>query len=362
MFQAVRTLRMLARAFLERVDRRLLPVAALGQTLSALYFTLANPRFRREQQAVLAGRLAYERRAAAVSDPLLRRNIHRLEKGLIMKPRQRVFARDYIGETVAAYERAERSDTADPTECRWAHDVLSQFFSVVEDAPEIARARLQFATTLAFRESATFTESREVDDHSSWAPFLRTEGTRATVDYEAFIGLCRQRRSVRWFTTAAVPNELIEQAIAAAVQAPSACNRQPYFFRFFERHEDASRIADIAMGTTGYAQQIPALIVVLGDLSCFPHERDRHLPYIDGALAAMQLMLALETLGLGSCPINWPDIEHLERRMAEELQLPRWIRPIMLLAVGYPDPLGGIAFSAKKPVHGLLRTDNTYPA
>jgi nitroreductase len=102
------------------------------------------------------------------------------------------------------------------------------------------------------------------------------------------------------------------------------------------------------MGTAGYSHQIPALVVIIGDLSAFEHERDRHVPYIDSSLATMQLMLALETLGLASCPINWPDIEPLEQRMAKRLALKPFERPIMLLALGYPDPEGGIAHSAKK--------------
>jgi nitroreductase len=114
------------------------------------------------------------------------------------------------------------------------------------------------------------------------------------------------------------------------------------------------------MGTTGYAENIPALVVVLGDLSCYPEERDRHVAYIDASLAAMQFMLALETLGLASCPINWPDIEYRERLMDRELELPPHLRPVMLLAVGYAEPSGGVPFSAKKAGAALLRERNDY--
>jgi nitroreductase len=133
------------------------------------------------------------------------------------------------------------------------------------------------------------------------------------------------------------------------MQAPSACNRQP--FKFIQLSgADAATAAGFAMGTTGFAAQIPTLLVVVGDLSAYPAERDRHVIYIDGALASMQLMLALDTLGLASCPINWPDVERLERKMDKFLQLQPWQRPVMLIAVGYPDPTGGIPFSAKKSV------------
>jgi len=180
------------------------------------------------------------------------------------------------------------------------------------------------------------------------------------VSYEQFLELCRHRRSVRWFESRPVPRELVAQAIDVAAQAPSACNRQPFLFRYFGDAPDAQRIAALAMGTTGYVHSIPALVVLVADLSCYPEERDRHVPYIDASLAAMQFMLALETLGLASCPINWPDIEVRERRMATALDLPWHLRPVMLLAVGDADPQGGVPYSAKKPAEALLRERNDY--
>lgn len=99
-------------------------------------------------------------------------------------------------------------------------------------------------------------------------------------------------------------------------------------------------------------------MVVVGDLSAYPYERDRHLIYVDASLASMQLMLALETLGLSSCPINWPDIEVMERGMAEVLDLSFHERPIMLISVGYPDPTGNIPFSQKKSSDSMIRWES----
>ena len=66
-------------------------------------------------------------------------------------------------------------------------------------------------------------------------------------------------------------------------------------------------------------------------------------------------MLALETLGLSSCPINWPDIEEREQAMSNLLQLNVWERPIMCLAIGYADEEGGIAYSQKKKPSQLIQ-------
>ena len=241
----------------------------------------------------------------------------------------------------------------DPIEDKWASDVLAEYFQVVAVSAPISRARARFEK-LGPRAGS--------EPESASTPRPRAQAPVSGVSYEQFLDLCRQRRSVRWFEQRRVPVDLVTKALDAAVQAPSACNRQPFLFRYFDDPADAHRIAAIAMGTTGYAQNVPAIVVLLGDLGCYPEERDRHVAYIDASLAAMQFMLALETLGLASCPINWPDVEQLERAMAEALDLPWHIRPVMLIALGYPDPQGGVPFSAKKPSQSLLRTSNDYTA
>jgi nitroreductase len=356
------TLKKYVRRILEILDRLALPIASVARGVASAYYLLLNPRLGREHRAVLAGRHEYLRslKAARSSSPMLRRNIHRLEKALVMRPRNPVFAEDYIGETVEAFRRADGHGVLDPAELKWARDVLDAYFAAVGDSAIVARARELHGADDAGEGESSDPAAPSAERERRWQPRPRAAGARGRVEYEDFLQLCRQRRSVRWFEQRAVPRELVERAVTAAAQAPSACNRQPFLFRYFDAPGDAARIAGLAMGTTGYSENLPALIVVLGDLSAFAEERDRHLIYIDGALAAMQLMLALETLGLASCPINWPDIESLERRMARELALPRHVRPVMLIAIGYADPEGGVPFSAKKPVGALLRVSDDY--
>jgi nitroreductase len=186
-------------------------------------------------------------------------------------------------------------------------------------------------------------------------PYQYQERTQANVTQEDLHNLFKQRRSVRWYEQKPVDIALLSQAINMASQAPSACNRQPFQFYTITDMDKASDIASIAMGTTGFSDNIPALIAVVGDLSAYPAERDRHVIYIDGGLASMQLMLAFETLGLSSCPINWPDIEICERKIAKKLNLATHLRPIMLISVGYGDAKGQIPFSQKKGASTLIK-------
>ncbi|WP_306520523.1 nitroreductase family protein [Rheinheimera sp.] len=324
--------------------------------LATLFYTLFSSAFRREQYAVLKGRLAYQQQLAQSRDSsiLLRRNIHRLEKGLIMQPRRAVFAEDYITETVAEY--AAVCSSIELAELKWATAVLNEYFAVVASTPLIDKAKTKF-----FAENDKALVRLSAEELPASIPYCYANLPEQQVSFDALWQLMQRRRSVRWFLPQPVEKSLLEQAIAAASLAPSACNRQPYFFVHLNNARAAAEVADFAMGTTGFSGNIPELLVVVGDLSAYPNERDRHVIYIDAALASMQLMLALDTLGLASCPINWPDIEPREQKMAKRLGLKPYQRPVMLIALGYADPAGGIAYSQKKPASSLLQSDPQMP-
>ena len=315
--------------------------------LGALYYATFSAEFRREQGAVLAGRAQYIRELSELrsTSALLRRNTHRLEKGLIMRPRRAVFGANYIAETVTIFRRASEVTSFDPNELQWSFDVISAFFEAVEagKSPAIDKARLQF-------QQASGDKMRE-----NRLPYPRAELPQTDVSFEQLEVLFRRRRSVRWFVDKPVSDELLRKAIRLAAFAPSACNRLPYQFLVANGTDSALRLASLANGTPGWAENIPCTIAVVGDLSAYFAERDRHLIYIDGALASMQLMLALDRLGLDSCPVNWPDIEENERAIRELLKLTDAQRVVMLIAVGYGDPQGLIPYSEKKSVEELLR-------
>ena len=310
--------------------------------LSSVYFSLLSRRFYGEHLAVLRGRLRYyeDLKGGRRSSPQLRRNIHRLEKGLVMQPRRDVFGERYILETVQAFDRARATPGYSADELRWAADVLGEYFSVVSDTTVIESARAAFAGDAAAAPG-------DGQERTS-KPYPRSDCPASVISFEDLHKLFARRRSVRWYLQQQVPAESIYKAIEAAAQAPSACNRQPFRFIVSTDMEWASRIAECAGGTAGYSQQLPAIIVVVGDLSAYRLERDRHLIYIDASLATMQLMLAAETLGLSTCPINWPDVPSAEKRIREILKLPPHERVVMLLAIGYGDPDSGVPYSQKK--------------
>lgn len=333
------------REMLERLNVLLIRLFAKNSFLASVYYAFFSRQFYREHKAVLQGRLAYHQSLLKVGEScvLLRRNVHRLEKGLIMQPRRDIFADGYITETVDCLETAMKSDVLCESELKWAIDVLSSYFSVVGSQKNIDESR------------AKFLRLTEQSEKPSFVPYPHGDLPASPVDYDQLVTLFTRRRSVRWYQQKTVDMDVIRQAVRAATLAPSACNRQPFEFFVVNDQEKATDIADCAMGTAGFANNLPCIIAVVGNLNAYPAERDRHVIYIDGSLAAMQLMLACETLGLSTCPINWPDIEQREKLLSQKLGLNYHERTVMLLAVGYAEPEGGIPFSQKKSDKVLLK-------
>ena len=314
--------------------------------LSGLHYTLFSAEFSREHQAVLAARSRHVRDVIAGRGNLymLRRNVHRLEKGLIMKPPRPVFGLDKIGETVHAYvaclQQLDRTEADVKSSLEWSKSILTAYFDRVADHPVVAEAKARFL--------AAGDDSR-LDMTVPKTPYRRQPPANLpTIDQ--LEELAHFRRSVRWFADTPVPRAAIDRALRVAMQSPSACNRQPFRYEIFDSHELVQKVGAVPKGTPGWLHQIPCFVVIVGRFDAFRFERDRHLPYIDGCLSAMGLIYALEAQGISSCCVNFPDFADTERRMAQILDLPRWERAIMCLAVGYPDMNERVLYSQKFPL------------
>ena len=146
--------------------------------------------FNRERYAILTGRAAYRRNQDRVhaTSPRLRRNIHRLEKAMIMEPRRPRFALAYIAETVEAYELYQRDPTlTDAKLARWSTDVLHAYFAAVQTDDALAELQARFEA------AAGQNPDPEVQPHS---PFLRGDSPELTVSHEDLLQLAIRRRFI----------------------------------------------------------------------------------------------------------------------------------------------------------------------
>ncbi|MCD6376581.1 MAG: nitroreductase family protein [Caldisericaceae bacterium] len=140
------------------------------------------------------------------------------------------------------------------------------------------------------------------------------------------------RRSIRQFTDQPVEAEKIESLLRAAMQAPSAHNKQPWHFLIINDRSLLNQIADFHP----YAKMLykaPLALAVCGDLG--KESNDRYLA-LNCAAATQNILLTAHGLNLGAVWIAVYPREERIKKIKLLLELPLHIIPISLVAVGYP--------------------------
>lgn len=301
--------------------------------LVSIYYFLRSD-FRREMNAVAAGRVLHEKLVDDLSiNYNLRRNIHRVEKGLSSIPRRDIFGLDYITQTVDLYCKIRSTDKVITNEIQWASDVLLEYFNTVTLPIHLKASKARYL-------KASLPNDNKI-------PFSKEIKKLPGINFESFLSLAEYRCSIRSFKETHVSKDLIDNAILAAMKSPSACNRHPIRFEIIQEEGLLSKCVELPMGVATFKDRIVTMVAVIGRQRAYTEVRDRHVIYVDGGLASMTFMYALEVQGVSSCPINWPDIATREHQASKILQLADDEKIIMWLAVGYAAKEALTPYSAK---------------
>jgi nitroreductase len=159
------------------------------------------------------------------------------------------------------------------------------------------------------------------------------------------------RRAVRSYDSRPVGKETVDKLLAAAVQAPSAMNQQPWGFAVFHgdqrlrAYSERAKLHLVATYPTTWElhsrselYENPGYDLFHGatTLIVIYANSGRLQPAEDCCLAAENLMLAAYGLGLGSCPIGFarPWFNLLETK--RELGVPDHYTAVFPVVIGYP--------------------------
>ncbi|MDR1586896.1 MAG: nitroreductase family protein [Treponema sp.] len=162
----------------------------------------------------------------------------------------------------------------------------------------------------------------------------------------SIIGSLFNRKSVRVFLDTPVPEEIVNQIIDAGIQAPSAGNQQLYTILDIRDTEVKKRLAFLC-DNQPFIAAAPVVLVFLADCrrwfdsyryagleARLPGLGDLFLSCADAIIAAQNMTVAAESLGLGSCYIG--DILENKEETAELLGLDPLTFPAAMLVIGYP--------------------------
>ena len=152
------------------------------------------------------------------------------------------------------------------------------------------------------------------------------------------------RRSVRKYLDKPVEHEKLELVVKAGINAPSGMNRQPWIVRVVE---DQKLIADVTevykqanaeqvkrdAGFKNMFRNAPNLICV-----CTPANGGGEL---DAGLLGENMMLAAQSMGLGTCclggPVRFLLSNDKARFFLDHLDIPSDYKLNYIIAIGYPD-------------------------
>jgi nitroreductase len=147
----------------------------------------------------------------------------------------------------------------------------------------------------------------------------------------------KERRSIRDFQKKKIPGELVEKLMEALIWAPSAGNLQSRKFYFIKDERIKKMIAAAAL-KQNFIAEAPLVIVGCTDsrISYKYGERGVNLYSIqDVALSIMGMMLVAHENGLGSTWVG----AFREEEIFRVLNLPRHLRPVAVVPVGYPSKI-----------------------
>lgn len=163
-------------------------------------------------------------------------------------------------------------------------------------------------------------------------------------DFYALVGA---RRSIRKYKQDPVEEEKVTRILEAAQIAPSAGNRQPWYFIVIRDETIKSRLKEVYDQEWFYTA--PVIICACGAASISWIRKDgKDYRDVDVAIAFEHLVLAATAEGLGTCWIGAFEPEGVKRILG----IPEGVEPVALTPLGYPDeaPAAKPRKSAKETV------------
>ncbi|MBO4821292.1 MAG: nitroreductase family protein [Prevotella sp.] len=152
------------------------------------------------------------------------------------------------------------------------------------------------------------------------------------------------RRSVRKYLDKPVEHEKLEVVVRAGINAPSGGNRQPWIVRVVEDQKLIAEVTEIFKQENteqvnrdknfkNMFRNAPNLICV-----CTPANGGGEL---DAGLLGENIMLAAQSMGLGTCclggPVRWLVANEKAKFFIDRLDIPADYKLNYIIAIGYPD-------------------------
>ena len=154
-------------------------------------------------------------------------------------------------------------------------------------------------------------------------------------------------RSIRKYKNQSIPDDLLDEILTSARQAPTSANLQAYSIIVVKDKAKKKTLAHLC-GEQPWVETCPVFLAICPDLHRLQkvceirgyEPNDRYMEIfivavVDAALVAQNIVVGAEASGLGICMIG--GIRNNPDRVSELLKLPQKVFPLMGMCMGYPD-------------------------
>ena len=191
-----------------------------------------------------------------------------------------------------------------------------------------------------------FLVSRDGRVVKRYEPTEQTSAIEADIcaELNPVISTIMARRSIRKYLDKPVEHEKLEAVVRCGINAPSGMNRQPWIVRVVEDQKLIAEVNEVYKRQNpeqvkrdanfkNMFRNAPNLICV-----CTPEKGSGEL---DAGLLGENMMLAVQSLGLGTCclggPVRFLTTNADAKFFLDRLEIPEGYRLNYILAIGYPD-------------------------
>lgn len=257
---------------------------------------------------------------------MLMKNFHIIEKGLSLPSPRPGFGRAVVEKTISQLEQYLKH-----------HGVDALPFQVLNALEAYVAFNRLHGQDVSYVESCL----KSVKGRFLGGEKLSDEGGVITVKREEilkkssgnFASLAASRYSIRVFDEDPVPIDLIREAADISRKTPSVCNRQTSRIFIFGNDKKEALLA-LQNGNRGFGHTASHIAVVTSDLHCFTGVGERNQAYVDGGLMAMSFVYALQSLGAGSCFLNWSVTSGVDQELKRVAGIPESHVVVTLIAIG----------------------------
>ncbi len=185
-------------------------------------------------------------------------------------------------------------------------------------------------------EDKGYSKEKTLRFFKAWAPQAVDPSNNVMRTIEA-------RRSVRRYLDRPVEHAMLEQVARAGILAPSGMNLQPWQVRVVENKEWIDGVTDLFKKANPDQVKRDAhfknMFRNAPNIICVATPDGQ--PSVDAGLMGENMMLAAQSLGLGTCclggPVRFLNTTDACKPYLDKLQLPEGYSICYILAVGYPD-------------------------